>query len=158
MPITTFLLRLALALLCGSIIGLERQIRGRAAGLTTNALVAVGAGIFILISESLIMHAMNTGGPVNNDNLRVLAQVVTGIGFLGAGVIIRDGFTVHGLNSAATVWCSAGVGSLCGYGMWIEALASATIILLINTVLKHLEHKMEKRQKRQDDEGIEFKE
>ncbi|MCQ2297007.1 MAG: MgtC/SapB family protein [Bacteroidales bacterium] len=158
MPISTFLLRLSLALLCGSIIGLERQIRGRAAGLTTNALVSVGACIFILISESLIMSAIHAGGPVNNDNLRVLAQVVTGIGFLGAGVIIRDGFTVHGLNSAATVWCSAGVGCLCGYGMWIEALASATIILLINTVLKHFEHKMENRQKQNGGEGIEFKE
>lgn len=139
-----FISRLLLAVLCGSIIGLERQLRRRSAGLVTNTLVAVGACIFILISESLIMKAIATGGPVNNDNLRVLSQVVTGIGFLGAGVIMRDGFSIHGLNSAATVWCSAAVGCLCGFGMWPEALIASATIFFINLVLKHMEHKMER--------------
>ena len=103
MPLNIFVFRLATALLAGIIIGTQRELRQHQAGLTTNALVAVGACIFILISESVIMSAIAAGGPVNNDNLRVLSQVVTGIGFLGAGVIMKNGVTIHGLSSAATI-------------------------------------------------------
>ena len=147
MTLQIFTSRLVIALVCGILIGLERQLRQRSAGLTTNALVAVGACIFILISETVIANAIAGGGPVNNDNLRVLAQIVTGIGFLGAGVILRDGFTIHGLNSAATLWCSAAVGSLCGYGLWIEAVIAVAAILFINWVLKSVEHYLENHQK-----------
>ena len=139
MPITMFLFRLGCALLGGIIIGAQRELKQHQAGLTTNALVAVGACIFILISESVIMSAVASGGPVNNDNLRVLSQVVTGIGFLGAGVIMKNGLTIHGLSSAATIWCSAGLGCLCGYGMWLEALIAVGVILLINWGLKSIE-------------------
>ncbi|MBR4773259.1 MAG: MgtC/SapB family protein [Bacteroidales bacterium] len=139
MPLNIFVFRLATALLAGIIIGTQRELRQHQAGLTTNALVAVGACIFILISESVIMSAIAAGGPVNNDNLRVLSQVVTGIGFLGAGVIMKNGVTIHGLSSAATIWCSAAVGCLCGYGMWLEALITVTVILLINWGLKSIE-------------------
>lgn len=139
MPINIFVFRLATALLAGIIIGTQRELRQHQAGLTTNALVAVGACIFILISESVIMSAIAAGGPVNNDNLRVLSQVVTGIGFLGAGVIMKNGVTIHGLSSAATIWCSAAVGCLCGYGMWLEALITVAVILLINWGLKSIE-------------------
>ena len=134
-----FIFRLGMALLSGVIIGTQRELRQRQAGLTTNSLVAVGACVFILISESVIMTAMASGGPVNNDNLRVLSQVVTGIGFLGAGVIMKNGVTIHGLSSAATIWCSAAVGCLCGYGMWREALISVVAILIINIGLKSIE-------------------
>lgn len=134
-----FIFRLGMALLSGVIIGTQRELRQRQAGLTTNSLVAVGACVFILISESVIMSAMASGGPVNNDNLRVLSQVVTGIGFLGAGVIMKNGVTIHGLSSAATIWCSAAVGCLCGYGMWREALISVVAILIINIGLKSIE-------------------
>ena len=139
MPLTIFIFRLATALLAGIIIGTQRELRQRQAGLTTNSLVAVGACIFILISESVIMTAQAAGGPVNNDNLRVLSQVVTGIGFLGAGVIMKNGVTIHGLSSAATIWCSAAVGCLCGYGMWREAMLSVVVILAINWGLKSIE-------------------
>ena len=139
MQLTIFIFRLACALLAGIIIGTQRELRQRQAGLTTNSLVAVGACIFILISESVIMAATAAGGPVNNDNLRVLSQVVTGIGFLGAGVIMKNGVTIHGLSSAATIWCSAAVGCLCGYGMWREALISVAVILIINWGLKSIE-------------------
>lgn len=122
-------------------------MRQRSAGLTTNSLVAVGACIFILISETVIANAVAAGGPVNNDNLRVLAQIVTGMGFLGAGVILRDGFTIHGLNSAATLWCSAAVGSMCGYGLWREAIVAVLVILFINWILKIVEHYIENHQK-----------
>ena len=139
MPLETFIFRLATALLAGILIGTQRELRQHQAGLTTNSLVAVGACIFILISESVIMRAMAGGGPVNNDNLRVLSQVVTGIGFLGAGVIMKNGLTVHGLSSAATIWCSAAVGCLCGYGMWREALIAVGVVLLIIWGLKGIE-------------------
>lgn len=142
-----FTSRLVIALVCGILIGLERQLRQRSAGLTTNSLVAVGACIFILVSETVIANAVAAGGPVNNDNLRVLAQIVTGIGFLGTGVILRDGFTIHGLNSAATLWCSAAVGSMCGYGLWKGAIVSVLVILFINCVLKSVEHYLETHQK-----------
>ena len=139
MPINVFVFRLACALLAGIIIGTQRELKQRQAGLTTNSLVAVGACIFVLISESVIMGARLAGGPVNNDNLRVLSQVVTGIGLLGAGVIMKDGLTIHGLSSAATIWCSAAVGCLCGYGMWREALIAVAAVILINWGLKGIE-------------------
>ena len=151
MPITIFIFRLATALLAGIIIGTQRELRQHQAGLTTNALVAVGACIFILISESVIMRAMAAGGPVNNDNLRVLSQVVTGIGFLGAGVIMKNGVTIHGLSSAATIWCSAAVGCLCGYGLWREAFISVGVILLINWGLKSVEIYFKKKIEKGDE-------
>ena len=143
MSLQIFASRLVIALVCGILIGLERQLRQRSAGLTTNSLVAVGACIFILISETVIANAVANGGMVNNDNLRVLAQIVTGMGFLGAGVILRDGFTIHGPNSAATLWCSAAVGSMCGYGLWKESIIAVSVILFINWVLKSVERFME---------------
>lgn len=151
MPYDVFLNRLLCALIGGVLIGIERQLRKRNAGLAVNALVSVGACLFILISESVIMAAVLSGGPVNNDNLRVLSQVVTGVGFLGAGVILKDGFTIHGLNSAATVWCSAAVGCMCGYGMWRQSGIAVLVILFINWIVKNIEIYQEKRS--QDKEG-----
>lgn len=145
MPLNIFITRILCALVAGTLIGLERQLRKRNAGLAVNALVVVGACVFILLSESVIYVATVNGGPVNNDNLRVLSQIVTGIGFLGAGVIMKDGFTVHGLNSAATIWCSAAVGSLCGYGMWHHAGITVIVILFINWIIKNIENWVEKR-------------
>lgn len=145
MPLDVFLNRLVCALVAGFLIGIERQLRKRNAGLAVNSLVAVGSCIFILLSESVIAAAVQSGGPVNNDNLRVLSQVVTGIGFLGAGVIMKDGFTIHGLNSAATIWCSAAVGCICGYGMWRLAAIAVAVILFINWIIKNMEVYFEKK-------------
>ena len=153
MPIEVFIFRLACALIAGILIGAQRELKHHQAGLTTNALVAVGACVFILISESVIMRAIASGGPVNNDNLRVLSQVVTGIGFLGAGVIMKNGVTIYGLSSAATIWCSAAVGCLCGYGMWREAGIAVAVILLINWGLKGIEN-MYKKRRQEGDEGM----
>ena len=145
MPYDVFLNRLLCALLGGVLIGIERQLRKRNAGLAVNALVSVGACLFLLLSESVIAAAVQSGGPVNNDNLRVLSQVVTGVGFLGAGVIMKDGLNIHGLNSAATVWCSAAVGCMCGYGLWIQSGIAVLVILFINWVIKNIEIYLEKR-------------
>jgi putative Mg2+ transporter-C (MgtC) family protein len=104
-----FVLRLGVALILGAIIGLERQWRQRIAGTRTNALVAAGAGSFTMVGIMLShMDPSSAGG--------MASYVVSGIGFLGAGVIFRDGVNVRGLNTAATIWCSAAIGTLSGIG------------------------------------------
>ena len=141
MELKIFLYRLGMAFALGALIGVERQIKQRSAGLTTNALVALGACIFILISESVSEVGMT-------DNVRVLAQVVTGIGFLGAGVIMRDGFTIHGLNTAATLWCSAAIGSLCGFGLYLQAAIAGGAIIATHLLLKPLSDFFDSRPQR----------
>lgn len=103
-----FLTRLGVGLGCGALIGAERQWRARMAGLRTNALVAAGATLFVLYSD--------ISGSLNST--QVAAYVVSGIGFLGGGVILRDGFNVRGLNTAATLWCSAASGCCRRRGIW----------------------------------------
>ncbi|HET8563940.1 MAG TPA: MgtC/SapB family protein, partial [Candidatus Binatia bacterium] len=120
-----FASKLGLALVLGSAIGIERQWRQRSAGLRTNALVSLGAAAFVLLSASLTGSA--------GDPSRIVSQVAAGIGFLGAGVIMREGLTVQGLNMAATIWCSAAVGSLAGAGLSVEA-----VITMAAVVLTHL--------------------
>jgi putative Mg2+ transporter-C (MgtC) family protein len=104
-----FAIRLGLALILGAFIGAERQWRQRMAGLRTNALVAAGAAMFVMLSAV-------TARP--DDSFRIAGQIVSGIGFLGAGVILRNGLNITGLNTAATLWCSAAIGTLAGYGMY----------------------------------------
>lgn len=130
MTLTEFVLRLSVALLLGAVIGFERQWRQRSAGLRTNTLVSLGAAAFILLSESL------TG--VTGDPSRVAGQIVTGIGFLGAGVIMKDGFNVQGLNTAATIWCSAAVGSLAGVGLYAESVITAGAVTFAHLGLRPL--------------------
>jgi putative Mg2+ transporter-C (MgtC) family protein len=96
----------------GSLIGAERQWRQRTAGLRTNALVALGAAAFVMVAGMTIAA---------DHPLQIAAQVVSGIGFIGGGVIFREGLLVKGLNTAATLWCSAAVGVLCGSGFAKEA-------------------------------------
>lgn len=140
MELITFVIRALMAMLLGAGIGLERQIKQRSAGLTTNALVSIGACLFVLLSEAIYF-----GNIDNMDRLRVVSQIVTGIGFLGAGVIMKDGFTIHGINTAATIWCSAAVGSLCGFGMYIEAVIAAVAIVSTHLLLKPLSDFLDRR-------------
>ena len=123
-------LNLVTALSCGAVIGSERQVRQRMAGLRTNALVALGAASFVTFSQ--LMPGTDTSPT------RVAAQVVSGIGFLGAGIIFRDGFEVHGLNTAATLWCSAGVGLLSGTGNWDFAVLLTGLVMFVNLGLRPL--------------------
>ena len=117
------------ALSCGAVIGSERQVRQRMAGLRTNALVALGAASFVTFSGLFADELSPT---------RVAAQVVSGIGFLGAGIIFRDGFNIHGLNTAATLWCSAGVGLMAGAGAWDFALLLTAMVVFVNLGLRPL--------------------
>ena len=129
MVVFDFALRVAAALTLGALIGAERQLRQRMAGLRTNALVSVGASLFVMVS-------VLEGDP--DGHLRIAAQVVSGSGFLGAGVIMREGMTVRGLNTAATLWCSAAIGVLCGLGFSLEAAIGTAFVLIANLVLRHL--------------------
>lgn len=123
------MIRLALALLLGAMIGAERQWRQRMAGLRTNALVALGAASFTVFGLVTPGDASPT---------RVAAQVVSGIGFLGAGVIMREGLNIRGLNTAATLWCSAGVGVFCGAGALLPAAGATLLIVAANLGLRPL--------------------
>jgi putative Mg2+ transporter-C (MgtC) family protein len=117
------LLRLALAGVLGGLIGLERELRERGAGLRTHLLVAVGAALFT------IAGAYGFGG-VRVDPTRVAAQIVTGVGFLGAGAIIRQGFSVRGLTTAATLWVVAAVGLAAGAGYYSGAVITTALVLI----------------------------
>jgi putative Mg2+ transporter-C (MgtC) family protein len=123
------LVSLATAFVLGALIGAERQYRQRTAGLRTNVLVAVGAAAFV----DLLMHIAGADGAV-----RVIAYVVSGIGFLGAGVIMKQGLDVRGLNTAATLWASAAVGSCAGADMAAQAAALTVFVLAGNTLLRPL--------------------
>jgi putative Mg2+ transporter-C (MgtC) family protein len=125
----SFALDVAAALLMGIAIGLERQWNQHAAGLRTNALVALGAALFV--SLSLLTH--DEGSPT-----RVASYVVSGLGFLGGGVILREGLNVKGLNTAATIWCSGAVGCLCGAGFVTHAAFGTAAILLSHLCLRPL--------------------
>jgi putative Mg2+ transporter-C (MgtC) family protein len=120
-------MRLGTALVIGAVIGFERQWRQRMAGLRTNALVAIGAAGFVVFSTT-----------VSGDNspTRVAAQIVSGIGFLGAGVILREGINIRGLNTAATLWCSAMVGTFAGAGQLVASVLAGAFIVGTNLFLR----------------------
>jgi putative Mg2+ transporter-C (MgtC) family protein len=129
LPLQIAALNLSVAMFCGALIGSERQVRQRMAGLRTNALVALGAAAFVTFSGLY---------PDEVSPTRVAAQIVSGIGFLGAGIIFRDGFNVHGLNTAATLWCSAAVGMMAGAGAWPYAVLLTGLVVFINLGLRPL--------------------
>jgi putative Mg2+ transporter-C (MgtC) family protein len=124
-------LNLLVAACLGAAIGLERQWRQRLAGLRTNTLVALGAAIFVTYSHVVSDDA---------GSARMAAQVVSGIGFLGAGVIFKEGLNVRGLNTAATLWCSAAVGLLAGEGFALYGLMAAVLVIGANTALRPIVH------------------
>ena len=121
------------AVVFGALIGLERQLRKNPAGLHTNALVALGAAAYVIAG---VLIGDNTGPA------RVAGQVVTGVGFLCAGLIWHEGGTVRGMNTAATVWCSCAVGVFAGFGMILWAGVVTALVVLANVVLHHLEHRI----------------
>ncbi len=128
-----FTIRLGVAFVLGSALGLERQWRQRMAGLRTNTLVATGAALFVMLSVLT---------PGDSSPTRVAAQVVSGIGFLAGGVILREGLTVRGLNTAATLWCAAAIGVLSGAGLLIHASIGTVAVLIANLVLRPLGYRI----------------
>ena len=123
----SFLLNILVALALGVAIGFERQWRQHQAGLQTNALVALGAALFVSLSRLM----GDEGSPT-----RIASYIVSGLGFLGAGVILRDGLNVKGMNTAATLWCTGAVGTLAGAGFALEALAGTAAVLTVHLGLR----------------------
>ena len=126
--------RLLLASGLGALIGAERQWRQRAAGLRTNTLVCLGAAAFV-----------DLGSTVAPASTQVIAYVISGVGFLGAGAIMKDGASVRGLNTAATLWCSAAVGACVGAGELLDAIFVTVLLLIINSLLRPLARFIDQR-------------
>jgi putative Mg2+ transporter-C (MgtC) family protein len=146
MHIREFILRLLMATACGLLIGLERQWNRKKAGIRTNSLVALGSAVFVLLSFDLVA---GYGGDVT----RIVGQVITGIGFLCAGVIMHQGLNVQGLTTSATIWCSSAVGCIAASGYYIEALFSTLLILFVNGVLKNADRWINRKAKGEEDGG-----
>ena len=136
MEIVRFVSDVGVALLMGVAIGLERQIHQHVAGLRTNALVCVGAALFVSLSRLMGDHDSPT---------RIASYIVSGIGFLGGGVILREGLTVKGMNTAATLWCSAAVGTLAGAGFPLHSLIGTAVILGLHLSLRPLARRIDAR-------------
>jgi putative Mg2+ transporter-C (MgtC) family protein len=139
MEIQEFTFRLLVATLAGFLIGLERQWHHKAAGLKTIALVSVGAALYVLLSIQITQE--------QGDVTRIIGQVVTGIGFLGAGIIYKEGLNVHGLTTAATVWSASAIGCLAAAGFLSETIISTIAVLTINLLLIPIEKWLSKRTK-----------
>ena len=129
--------RLVLAAAVGGLLGAERELRRKSAGFRTNILIAMGSALFTIVSITL--------APNNSDPTRIAAQIVTGIGFLGAGAIIRNDNGVHGLTTAATVWVNAALGVAAGGGEYRVAVLGGVITLAVLLILAPIERAMERR-------------
>ena len=145
--------RLALAALLGSVIGLEREFREREAGLRTHLLVALGAALFTVVSafgfRDVLTHDPNV--VVRLDPSRIAAQVVSGIGFLGAGAIIRQGLSIRGLTTAATLWVVAAIGMACGAGFYSVAVITTILALIALWPLRYFAYRAIDRVKPEED-------
>lgn len=143
-----FGLKIGAATLAGLFIGLEREIQNKEAGLKTNALVSLGAALFVIAS----LQFEGTNHDV--DLTRVMGQVVTGIGFIGAGVILQQGTRVTGITTAATVWCSAGAGCFAALGLYQELALLTLLIVTINVVFRWVDVQISRKIKKGTDEEI----
>ena len=143
MDFRIFVFRTALALFLGALVGLERQWRQRTAGLRTNALVAVGAAFFATLAFKI--------EPVHGSQ-QILAYVISGVGFLGAGAILRDGASVRGLNTAATLWCAAALGLLSGCGYYAEAGTATLMVIGAHLILRPIGRLLGRSPITQDDD------
>nr|WP_321453667.1 MgtC/SapB family protein [uncultured Carboxylicivirga sp.] len=144
MSIQDFILRMGLALAGGLIIGFERGWHHKSAGLRTNTLVAIGSALYVMLSINLTHD--------QGDVTRIVAQVVSGIGFLGAGIIFKEGLNVHGLTTAATVWCSSAIGCFAAAGYYLETIIGIVFILIINNLLMPLDKKLAQRDKEKEEQ------
>jgi putative Mg2+ transporter-C (MgtC) family protein len=141
---TEFTLRLLTGLGAGLLIGLEREWQNKPAGLRTNTLVATGAALFVLLSMKL-----SETNPDSTEISRIIGQVVTGIGFLGGGIIFKEGADIHGLTTAATVWCSAATGCFAGAGFYMQTLIGVVAIISVNQLLIPLDRWLSKKRKKE---------
>ena len=130
-----FLVRCCAAALCGAMIGLEREIRAKPAGFRTNILICLGSAMYMSVGLLLV----HEGGERTNDSARIAAQVVTGVGFLGAGTIIQERGHVRGLTTAATIWVVAAIGIIAGAGFPVLAFVATCMVLVTLGVLRSVD-------------------
>jgi putative Mg2+ transporter-C (MgtC) family protein len=145
MNLLTFLENVGAALLMGVAIGLERQIRQHPAGLRTTALVCVGAALFVSLA------ALTADKDDKPDPVKMAGYVVTGIGFLGGGVILREGMNVKGMNTAATLWCTGAIGAICGTGKLLYAVTGMAIVLGLHICLRPISNWIDTHRKKATD-------
>jgi putative Mg2+ transporter-C (MgtC) family protein len=140
--------RLVMAAVLGAFIGLERDLHGRSAGLRTHALVSLGAAVFTLVSyvTSGALQMDGTVGMPHFDPGRIAAQVVTGIGFLGAGTIIKSQYSVRGLTTASCLWLVAGIGMACGVGLYGMAISTTLLALVFLVLVAQFERRLRREQ------------
>lgn len=145
----TIAIRLGLALLLGGLLGLERELRGHAAGLRTHLLVCLGSCLFTLVSLAA-GQSMEGAEPsiVRADITRIASQVVVGIGFLGGGAILRHGTSIHGLTTAANLWLTASVGLAAGLGFFFGASVTVALAIVVLAGLRPVEGLIERFRKR----------
>lgn len=133
------LLKLVIATLLGGVIGLERELSGKPAGLRTNILICIGAALFTHLSIAVAEVGFNEAGQPFGDTTRIAAQIVSGIGFLGAGAILHSRGAVVGLTTAATIWVVAAVGAAVGAGGYVEAVGTTVLVTLVLVGLGRVE-------------------
>jgi len=137
MDITIFsedTLKIALSLVIGAVIGMEREYRSKAAGFRTITLISIGSTLFTIVS-------MKLGGPVNGD--RIAANIITGIGFIGAGVVFKDAFTITGLTTATAIWVTAALGMAVGAGDYKIAAEGMVLVLIVLLVFEYIQDKID---------------
>jgi len=132
MTLLDFVIRIAASALFGFLIGFERQLTGHPAGIRTNVLVSLGSCIFVIFS-----FIMDTP-----DRTRIAGQIVTGLGFLCSGIIFKDGVNVRGLNTAATIWCTAAIGVLASSGFILYAFVATLLLIAANVILRPISNKI----------------
>jgi putative Mg2+ transporter-C (MgtC) family protein len=148
-----FILRIFVAAILGGAVGLEREYRDKAAGFRTHFLVALGSALFMIISAYGFEGAL-VSAEHRLDVSRVAAQVVSGIGFIGAGMIIFQKNTVRGLTTAAGVWVTAAIGLACGAGMYVLALAATLLVLIGLEAFNFFLHKFDKKVRSEGEEEM----
>lgn len=137
-----FALRLATACILGGLIGYQREMHGKDAGFRTYTIVCLGSALIMLVSTQVYEIYK---GAANIDPARIAAQVVSGIGFLGAGAVIRDRAGVRGLTTAAGIWAAAGIGLACGLGQYKPAILTTVLLLLTLTTLSRIDRHLQNR-------------
>ncbi len=147
---TAIIIRIAVAIGLGMVIGLERTLTGKTAGMRTYAMITLGSSLFVIISETIIAMINN---PLVASPLAVPTAVITGIGFIGAGLIIFQANKITGLTTAAGLWVTAGVGIACGFGLFTLAIIATIAVLVIFTIMLFLENSFRKHFSKFDNEG-----
>jgi putative Mg2+ transporter-C (MgtC) family protein len=141
-PIEEILIRLLLGALIGGIIGFEREIHGRSAGFRTQLLVCVASVLIMIVSQNYYFHIHSLDDTLRIDPARISAGALIGIGFLGAGVIIKSGFAIRGLTTAASIWIVSAIGLAIGGGLYIEGIITAVITIVALILLRGVEKKV----------------